>query len=88
MSVLDDILPIRLDCALEGKVGTYNCTNPGVITHNEIWENFSIEEQNTILASKRSNNYLDTRKLEGIATIPDIKTSIRNVLLRMKNNNK
>ena len=101
MTVLDDILPIILNCALEGKVGTYNFTNPGVITHNEIlemykeivdssftWENFSIEEQNTILASKRSNNYLDTRKLEGIATIPDIKTSIRNVLLRMKNNNK
>ena len=99
MTVLDDILPIVLDCALERRVGTFNSTNPGVITHNEIlemykeiidsnftWENFSIEDQNTILASKRSNNYLDTRKLENIATIPDIKTSIRNVLLRMKNN--
>jgi 3,5-epimerase/4-reductase len=98
MTVLDDILPIVLDCALEKKVGTYNCTNPGVITHNEIlemykeiidpsftWENFTIDEQNSILASKRSNNYLDTTKLESIATIPDIKTSIRNVLLRMKN---
>ena len=98
MTVLDDILPIILDCALERKVGTYNCTNPGVITHNEIlemykeiidpsftWENFTIDEQNSILASKRSNNYLDTTKLESIATIPDIKTSIRNVLLRMKN---
>jgi dTDP-4-dehydrorhamnose reductase len=97
MTVLDDILPIVLDCALYGKVGTYNCTNPGVITHNEIlemykeiidpsftWENFTIDEQNDILASKRSNNYLDTSKLESIATIPDIKTSIRNVLLRMK----
>ena len=99
MTVLDDILPIVLDCALERRVGTLNCTNPGVITHNEIlemykeivdpnftWENFNVDEQNTILASKRSNNYLDTKKLESLATIPDIKTSIRNVLLRMKNN--
>ena len=97
MTVLDDMLPILLDCAMAGKVGTYNFTNPGVISHNEIlemykeivdptftWENFSIEDQNSILASKRSNNYLDTTKLESIATIPDIKTSIRNVLVRMK----
>lgn len=97
MTVLDDMLPILLDCAMAGKVGTYNFTNPGVISHNEIlemykeivdptftWENFTIDEQNSILASKRSNNYLDTTKLESIATIPDIKTSIRNVLVRMK----
>jgi nucleoside-diphosphate-sugar epimerase len=100
MTVLDDMLPILLDCALAGKVGTYNFTNPGVITHNEIlemykeivdptfvWENFTIDEQNNILASKRSNNYLDTTKLEEICVVPDIKTSIRNVLLRMKQKN-
>jgi nucleoside-diphosphate-sugar epimerase len=97
MTVLDDMLPVILKCALKGKVGTYNFTNPGLITHNEIlemykeivdptftWENFTVNEQNTILASKRSNNYLDTAKLEGIEYIPDIKTSVRNVLLRMK----
>lgn len=97
MTVLDDMLPILLDCALARKVGTYNFTNPGVISHNEIlemykeivdpgftWENFTIEEQNSILASKRSNNYLETTKLEGVASVPDIKTSVRNALIRMK----
>jgi dTDP-4-dehydrorhamnose reductase len=99
MTVLDDMLPILLDCALAGRVGTYNFTNPGVISHNEIlgmykeivdptfiWENFTIEEQNNILASKRSNNYLDTTKLEEIISVPDIKTSLKNILVRIKNN--
>jgi hypothetical protein len=52
-------------------------TNPGLISHNEIlelykkyveasfeWKNFSMEEQNQILASERSNNYLNTDKLQ------------------------
>ena len=101
MTVLDDILPIVLEYALNRRVGTFNCTNPGVITHNEIlemykeiidptftWENFTIDEQNTILASKRSNNYLNTTKIECLSNVPPIKTSIRNVLLRMKNTTK
>jgi len=101
MTVLDDLLPVLIEFALEKKVGTYNLTNPGLITHNEIlemykeivdnnftWNNFTIEEQNKILVSKRSNNYLDTKKLEKDSKINvnNIKYSIRNVLLRMKNN--
>ena len=34
------------------------------INPNFTWNNFSIEEQNTILLSKRSNNKLNTTKLE------------------------
>lgn len=75
------------------RTGTYNFTNPGVITHNEIlemykelvdpeltWENFSIEEQNKILASQRSNNNLDTSKLESVASVRSIKDSLRALL--------
>jgi len=77
MTVLSELIPIIIDLAKRKHIGTINLTNPGVISHNEIlqmykeivdlnfkWENFTIEEQNQILESKRSNNYLDTTKLE------------------------
>lgn len=77
MSVLDELIPLAVHMMKEGVKGTYNFTNPGVIEHNQIlqmyrelvdpkfsWKNFSVEEQNEILLSKRSNNELDTWKLE------------------------
>jgi 3,5-epimerase/4-reductase len=76
MSVLDELIPIAIHMMKENIIGTYNFTNPGVIEHNEIlemyknivdnnfsWTNFSIDEQDKLLLSKRSNNYLDTNKL-------------------------
>jgi dTDP-4-dehydrorhamnose reductase len=103
MTVLDELLPVLIELALNNQVGTVNLTNPGVISHNEIlsmykeivdlnftWENFSIEEQNQILASKRSNNCLDTMKLINISLslknkVSTINEAVRDVLLRMKN---
>jgi dTDP-4-dehydrorhamnose reductase len=79
MSVLDELIPIAIHMMKENVVGTYNFTNPGIIEHNEIllmytdivdnnfsWNNFTIEEQDKLLLSKRSNNHLDTTKLEEI----------------------
>jgi 3,5-epimerase/4-reductase len=98
MSVLDDLLPLLIEYVLEKKIGTYNFTNPGLITHNEIlemykeivdpnftWDNFTIEEQNTILASKRSNNGLDTQLLELYTnnSVKHIKDAVRDVLVKM-----
>ena len=103
MTVLDELLPVLIEMALNNQVGTVNLTNPGLISHNEIlsmykeivdpnftWENFSIEEQNQILASKRSNNCLDTMKLINISLglknkVSNINEAVRDVLLRMKN---
>ena len=98
MTVLDDILPIMLNMIINAKVGTFNMTNPGVISHNEIlemyreivdpdfkWENFTQEAQLEILAADRSNNYLDTEKLE--MYYPDIlpiKESIKKCLIKYK----
>ena len=98
MTVLDELLPVLIDLALRGEVGTVNLTNPGLISHNEIlsmykeivdpeftWENFTIEEQNQILASKRSNNCLDTTKLVSLCpSVLSIQESVRNVILRMR----
>jgi 3,5-epimerase/4-reductase len=101
MTVLNELLPLMIDMALDNTTGTVNLTNPGLISHNEIlqmykeivdtdftWENFSIEEQNQILASKRSNNCLNTEKLETIVggRVKHIRESVRDILIKMKNN--
>jgi dTDP-glucose 4,6-dehydratase len=94
MTVLPELLPCVLDM-MENKVtGTMNLTNPGLISHNEIlemyreivdplftWKNFTMEEQRKILAADRSNNYLDTSRLESLyPQITNIKDSVKNCL--------
>jgi nucleoside-diphosphate-sugar epimerase len=96
MSVLPDLIPIMIEMMTNNELGTFNFTNPGLISHNEIlelykeykdnnytWENFTIEEQNLILDSKRSNNYLDTTKLENKYNITHIKDSIKNIISKL-----
>ena len=90
MTVLEDMFPVIMDMIIKNTTGTFNLVNRGLITHNEIlqmykdlidpsftWENFSIEEQNAILLSKRSNTQLSNDKLYSLyPDIPDIKTSV------------
>ena len=99
MSVLPTLYPILYDLMQKKHTGTINLTNPGVINHNEIltlykeivdknfeWKNFTIEEQNEILLSGRSNNYLDTSKLKSLyPDILDIKEAVIFSLEEMKN---
>ena len=94
MTVLPDLLPILIDMTQKQFTGTINLTNPGTISHNEIldmhklyvdpdfeYENFSIEEQNKILASKRSNNKLNTNKLSDLyPDVIDVKSSVEKLL--------
>ena len=94
MSVLPELLPLMIDMADKKQTGTINLTNPGAITHNEIlemykeivdptfiWQNFTIEEQDNILLSGRSNNILDTTKLVNLyPNVKPIKESIKEVL--------
>ena len=76
MTVLSNMLPASLKMAENSLCGIYNFCNPGAISHNEVlslykeyidpsftWTNFTVEEQNKILAAKRSNNELDATKL-------------------------
>ena len=92
MTYLPELLPIMVDMAMKKKTGTINLTNPGVISHEEIlmsykekvdpektWENMTIGEQDVILKSKRSNNWLDTTKLESQYNVKGIKEVIDGV---------
>lgn len=102
MTVLDDFLPIMIDMAKSNITGVYNFTNPGLITHNEIlqmykdiidthftWNNFTLEEQSEILKADRSNNYLNTDKIQTLyPKLKNIKDSIRDILMGMKQTNK
>jgi len=100
MTILDDLLPVAVVMSERRLTGVFNFTNPGAISHNEIlelykehidhefwYENFSEEEQNKILKAKRSNNTLDTTKLQEALPdirIPPIQESIHEVFHRMK----
>ena len=97
MTVLDDFFPIFANLILKRKIGTYNCTNPGIIEHNEIltmyrdiidptltWKNMDIKIQDTLLKSKRSNNHLDTTKIENLYHIDSIDISIKKIIEKMK----
>lgn len=100
MSVLPELLPIMIDMMQKKMTGTINLTNPGFISHNEIlemvkeiidpnfvWENFTLEEQNKILLAGRSNNYLNTDKLQQLyPNILPIKQSVRKILFELKDN--
>jgi len=98
MSVLPILLPYLVKMMNKNITGTFNFTNPGSISHNEIlemyrdmvdssftWQNFSVAEQNTTLLSKRSNNCLDTTKLETLfPDIPNIKDAVKWCLEKYK----
>ena len=97
MTVLPDLLPIMIDMCDKKITGSVNLTNPGLISHNDIlemyreivdedfkWDNFNIDEQREILESERSNNFLDTRKLELLYKVKNIKDSVREILYSMK----
>jgi len=100
VTILDDIFPIIYDMCKKNMTGTYNLTNPGLITHNEIlemykdivdpnlkWENYTEEEQNKFLEAKRCNNYLSTNKIEDLyPNLKNIKISIKNILYQYKLN--
>jgi len=83
MTVLPTLLPLVVDMMRCGVTGTVNLTNPGLISHNEVlemyrdivdpqfsWKNFSVEEQRAVLAADRSNNFLETQRLEEM--YPDV----------------
>ena len=85
MTYLPELIHIMIDMLMKKEVGTINLVNPGIISHNQIleiyksnvdrtktWTNISIEDQNKILKSKRSNNWLSTKRIESMYKINSI----------------
>lgn len=83
ITVLPDLLPAAVRLARERKVGTFNFTNPGRMSHHEVlrlykkyidpsftWVGMTEAEQNKILKSERANNELDVTKLK--EALPDM----------------
>ncbi|CAN1301634.1 Trifunctional UDP-glucose 4,6-dehydratase/UDP-4-keto-6-deoxy-D-glucose 3,5-epimerase/UDP-4-keto-L-rhamnose-reductase RHM1 [Linum perenne] len=77
MTVLDELLPISIEMAKRNLRGSWNFTNPGAVSHNEIlemykkyidpkftWANFTLEEQAKVIVAPRSNNEMDASKLK------------------------
>lgn len=97
--VLDELLPIAIDMMFKKKIGCYNFSNPGVITHHELldlykqyvdkdftYDSFSVEEQNKILKGNRPMFELDVSKLlEEYPQILFIKEAVKKNLIKMKN---
>ena len=89
MTVLPEMIPLSIKMMINKDTGSYNFTNPGSISHNEIltyykkfvdpsftWKNFTLEEQDQVLASKRSNNLLNTSKLTCKYHVNDIRLAV------------
>lgn len=99
MTVLPTLLPLMADMIWNKHTGTINLVNPGHISHNDIlkmykthvdptftWKNFTIEEQNEMLLSKRSNNVLDTTQLEALyPNVPRIHEAVEHVIKDIAN---
>ena len=97
MTVLPELLPLMIDMAKQNIKGTINLTNPGSITHDEIlemyrdlidaehtWEN--VESVDGLVAAGRSNNLLDTAKLQTLyPDVLSIKESIKKCIQDMRN---
>ena len=98
MTILPELLVYVIDMMKNKTTGTMNLTNPGLISHNEIltmykeivdplftWKNFSLVEQRKILSADRSNNYLDTTRLETLyPDVSNIKEGVRKCLEEYK----
>jgi 3,5-epimerase/4-reductase len=97
MTVLPALLPKMVDMSVNKVTGTINLTHPGAISHNEClalykkhvqpdytWHNFTVEEQDKILLSGRSNNLLETNRLKTMyPDVDDIHTAVEKVCIEM-----
>jgi dTDP-4-dehydrorhamnose reductase len=97
VTILSDLLPIAVKMTERRLTGVYNFVNPGTISHNQVlelyklyidpsfmYQNFTVEEQSTILKAGRSNNELDTSKLlKEFPDIPRVEKAIIQLFERM-----
>jgi len=94
MTYLPSIVPCIVDMSIKKITGTFNMTNEGSISHeeiilrykslinpNHICEFIEQDELSNILKSKRSNNILNQSKLQALyPNLPDINSCINEAL--------
>lgn len=96
ITVLDSMIPIAVYLMREKTVGTFNFTNPGSITHNEIltmykemidpsisWVNCTAEEHDALVVAKRSVTQLNTDKLTRLVSVPPVREALREMFMRL-----
>jgi dTDP-4-dehydrorhamnose reductase len=97
MTVLSELLPMMLKMSINREAGTVNLTNPGAINHQEILEMYKeivdpsytyeimdLEELNKHTMAGRSNNYLETNRLQTLfPEVRNVHSAIRGVLEQM-----
>jgi 3,5-epimerase/4-reductase len=101
MSVMPELLPILIDMSVQKQTGTINLTNPGVISHKDILnmyrdlvnpdfimpEFITEEELAKYIVGRRSNNKLDTTKLQTLyPNVNSIHDAVKTILIEMKRN--
>ena len=94
MTFLPSIIPCIVDMSRKNITGTYNMTNAGSISHEEIIDLYKSlinsnhncefieqDELKNILKCQRSNNILDQTKLQKLyPDLPDIKSCVKEAL--------
>lgn len=76
MTVLPVLLPLVVDMMRREITGTMNLTNEILQMYQDevdplfTWKNFTQEEQRAVLAADRSNNFLDTKRLQDMYPYP------------------
>lgn len=101
-SILYELLPLAVDMSRRRITGTFNFVNPGAISHNEVldmyreyidplfaYENFTEEDQRTILKAGRSNIELSSSRLQAVfpdRVLMNVKEAYRQVFKRMQDN--
>eukprot|EP00662_Eupelagonemidae_sp_cell21_P051699 gene51699-37361_t len=91
MTVLPEMIPMMVKACAKGVTGTYSRGHTQVLdlykkhVDPDYWyETFTIEEQDKILLSGRSNNLLETGKIKKLfPKIDDIHTAVEKVMIRM-----
>lgn len=97
VTVLPDLLPVAVQLIADRVTGVHNFVSPGPVSHSQIldayreivdpsftYEVMDMEAHDKVVKARRSNNALDTTKLETAAgrALPDALTSIRGLFAK------
>lgn len=92
ISVLDELIPLAIEMMINKKIGTYNFTNPGIISQNEILQiykefydtNYSWNCLDNVMEKKYEKKnikcHLDSSLLELNYNVNPVKISIKKLL--------